>query len=189
MKVYFKVPSLSDTLLALEGFEGNSISSLKSALKESIKPALQIPISNLDLKMGDSIITEEILNNSDLKTILEEARVSIANPIILIPTFTYLDHCIFCFCFSLGGFLAGFLDIGNSGNEDGRPFFVLWFIYGLFEISCSLYILIILCTLAGKQQISSQLWCVFLGFCAHSVAELYSLRGDLSLSYEYKSYP
>lgn len=74
-------------------------------------PALQTPICNLDLKIGNSIIGEEILGASDLKDVLEEAQVSITNPIIVIP---YLDQCILCFCFSfglgLGYFGAVFLD-------------------------------------------------------------------------------
>ncbi len=49
-------------------------------------PALQTPICNLDLKIGNSIIGEEILGDSDLKHVLEEAQVSITNPIIVIPS-------------------------------------------------------------------------------------------------------
>jgi hypothetical protein len=39
-------------------------------------PALQTPLCNLDLKIGNSII---ILEVSELKDVLEEAQVSIAN--------------------------------------------------------------------------------------------------------------
>ena len=63
-------------------------------------PALQTPICNLDLKIGNSII--EVLRASDLKDVLEEAQVSITNTIIVIPLVTYLDQCILCFCFSFG---------------------------------------------------------------------------------------
>ena len=85
MKVYLKVPSLSDTLLTIDQFEGRPISALKCAVKEAVMPALQTPICNLDLKIENSIIGEEILGDSDLKDVLEEAQVSITNPIIVIP--------------------------------------------------------------------------------------------------------
>ena len=49
-------------------------------------PVLQTAICNLDLKMGNSIIGEEILGASDLKDVLEEAQVSITNPIIVTPS-------------------------------------------------------------------------------------------------------
>jgi hypothetical protein len=112
MKVYFKVPALSDTLLSIDPFEGRTISALKCAIKEALIPALQTPICNLDLKIGNSIIGEEILRDSDLKDVLEEAQVSITNPIIVIPSVTYIDQCILWICLSFGlgldSFVAGF---------------------------------------------------------------------------------
>ena len=84
MKVYFKVPALSNTLLSIDAFEGRTISALKCAIKEAVRPALKTPICNLDLKIGNSIIGEEILRLL-LKDVLEEAQVSVANPIIVIP--------------------------------------------------------------------------------------------------------
>ncbi len=55
-KVYFKIPALSDTLLSIDQFEGKTISALKCAIKEAVSPALQTPICNLDLKIGNSVI-------------------------------------------------------------------------------------------------------------------------------------
>jgi hypothetical protein len=42
-------------------------------------PALQTPLCNLDLKIGNSIIREEILGASELKDLLEEAQISITS--------------------------------------------------------------------------------------------------------------
>jgi len=49
--------------------------------------------------MGNSIIGEEILGASDLKDVLEEAQVSITNPIIVTPSVPYPDRffCVFAF--------------------------------------------------------------------------------------------
>ena len=184
VKVYYKVPALSDTLLALENFDGNTISALKSALKESVKPALQIPISNLDLKIGNSIIGEEILNDSDLNNLFVEARVSISNPIIVIPSFTYLSNCILCYCFSFGlflgsffaGVLMGWLEIDLHLEEYSRPFMadLITFLISVVELGCSIYVIWLLIRLSGKQQWGVQLRFTLFGFVASILAE-YSL--------------
>ncbi|XJO71844.1 hypothetical protein BDV3_001286 [Batrachochytrium dendrobatidis] len=87
-------------------------------------PALQTPICNLDLKIGNSTI--EILRASDLKDVLEEAQVSITNTIIVTPSVPYLDQCILCFCFSfglgLGYSVAIFLRLTNEVEEYHHPF-------------------------------------------------------------------
>jgi hypothetical protein len=64
-------------------------------------PALQTPICNLYLKIGNSIIGEKILGASELKDVLEEAQVSITKPIIVTPSVPYLDQCICVFAFHL----------------------------------------------------------------------------------------
>jgi hypothetical protein len=60
------------------------------------------------------------------KDVLEEAQVSITNPIIVTPSVPYLDQCILCFCFSfglgLGYFVAFFLGLTNEVEEYHHPF-------------------------------------------------------------------
>jgi hypothetical protein len=89
-------------------------------------PALQTPICNLDLKIGNSIIGEEPGGVFDLKDVLVEAQDSITNPIIVTPSVPYLDQCILCFCFSfglgLGYFIAIFLGLTNEVEEYHHPF-------------------------------------------------------------------
>ena len=53
-----------------------TISALKCAISACFADS---PICNLDLKIGNSIIGDEILGASDLKDVLEEAQVSITN--------------------------------------------------------------------------------------------------------------
>jgi hypothetical protein len=86
----FQVPTFSDTLVSIERFDGQTISALKCAIKEAIRPAMDFPISNLDLKIGDSIIGEEILSNSSLQDILE-SHVSITNHMDVEKTLSFFD--------------------------------------------------------------------------------------------------
>ncbi|KAJ2996622.1 hypothetical protein HDV02_006320 [Globomyces sp. JEL0801] len=178
LKIYFKVPALSDTLLAIDQFEGNTISALKCAIKEAVMPALQTPICNLDLKIGNSIIGEEILGDSDLRDVLEEAQISILNPIIVIPSITYLDQCILCFCFSfglgLGYFVALYLGLTNVMEEYHYPFIadIILFAIEIASIGSSLYIIWHLIRLSGKQQWNSQFASVFAGVVFSVFVEL-----------------
>ena len=177
-KVYFKVRALSDTLLTIDQFEGKTISALKCAIKEAVMPSLQTPICNLDLKIGNSIIGEEILGASDLKDVLEEAQVSITNPIIVTPSVPYLDQCILCFCFSfglgLGYFVAIFLGLTNEVEEYHHPFIAdaIFIIIEMAGLGCSLYTICQLIRLSGKQQWNSQLASVFSGVVCSLFAEL-----------------
>ncbi|KAK5664698.1 hypothetical protein QVD99_008246 [Batrachochytrium dendrobatidis] len=130
-------------------------------------PALQTPICNLDLKIGNSTI--EILRASDLKDVLEEAQVSITNPIIVTPSVPYLDQCILCFCFSfglgLGYSVAIFLRLTNEVEEYHHPFIadVIFIIIDMTGLGCSLYTICQLIRLSGKQQWNSQFASVFSG--------------------------
>jgi hypothetical protein len=117
----------------------------------------------LDLKIGNSIIGEEILGASDLKDVLEEAQVSITNPIIVTPSVPYLDQCILCFCFSFGmglGFVvAAFLGLTGEVEEYHDPFIAdaIFLIIEMAGLGCSLYTICQLIRLSGKQQWNSQL--------------------------------
>ena len=158
---------------------GRTISALKCAIKEAVSPALQTPISNLDLKIGNSVIGEELLGDSDLKDILEEAQVSITNPIIVIPSVTYIDQCILCYCFlfgrEVGYFVYDWLGIPNQFEEFHNPFIVDAIIILLFivNMTCSLYIISLLFRLSGKQQSNLQLKFVFAGVVLTVFVELY----------------
>ena len=141
-------------------------------------PALQTPLCNLDLKIGNSIIGEEILGDSDLKDVLEEAQVSITNPIIVTPSVPYLDQCILCFCFSFGmglGFVvAAFLGLTGEVEEYHHPFIAdaIFIIIEMAGLGCSLYTICQLIRLSGKQQWNSQLASVFSGVVCSLFAEL-----------------
>ena len=123
----------------------------------------------MDLKIGNSVIGVEILGDSDLKDVLEEAQVSITNPIIVIPSVTYIDQCILWFCLSfglgLGYFVAAFLGITNRVEEYHRPFIAdaILIIIEMASFGCSLYIIWQLIRLSGKQQWNAQLASVFAG--------------------------
>ena len=108
MQLYIKAPSLSDSLLSIT-FNGNSLPALKHAIKESLKPTFHaLPLSNLSLRVGSSVIGEEALVDRELIDVLEEAQVSLMNPILVIPLMPYVDKCIYLLLFELGAFFGPF---------------------------------------------------------------------------------
>ncbi len=180
--IYFKVPALSDTLVSIERFDGQTISALKCAIKEAIRPAMDIPISNLDLKIGDSIIGEAILSNSSLQDILE-SHVSITNPLIVNASITTLQRGILLFCYSYG------LAVGNivadhwlyQRQEEEHSVAILivgiliWFKW-LLELVCSIYIIGHLVRLSGKQACNQQLQYFMAGFATSVILEFFLLK-------------
>ena len=104
-----------------------------------------------------------------MKDILEEAQVSIANPIIVIPSVTYLGQCILCFCFSFGlgfvSFIFRLFRLPYKVEGYHYPFIVvaIFFIINMAILGCSLYIIRQLNSLSGKQQWNAQLAKVIMG--------------------------
>jgi hypothetical protein len=142
---------------------------------------MDIPISNLDLKIGDSIIGEEILSNSSLQDILE-SHVSITNPLIVNASITNLQQCILLFCYSYG------LAVSNivadhwlyQGQEEEHAVAILivgiliWFKW-LLELVCRIYIIGHLVRLSGKKSCKLQLQYFMAGFAKSIILEFFSL--------------
>lgn len=156
---------------------------LKCAIKEAVRPALDSPISTLDLKIGDSILGEEILSSSSLKDILE-SHVSITNPLIVNASITNLQQCILLFYYryglAVGNIVADhWLYQGRQEEENSVAIFIvgilIWFKW-LLELVCSIYIIGYLVRLSGKKAYNQQLQYFMAGFATSVILEFFLLK-------------